>query len=82
MPRIGATLIGLLLAQLLLGFAALAATYVDGTHGTRPLQVLITTAHQTTGALILGLSALSVAWHFRLVCPAGEAAPDAAVPQE
>lgn len=73
LSRIGATLVGLILVQLLLGFAALAATYVDGTKGTHPLQVIVTTLHQTTGALVLGLTVLSMAWHLRLVCPAGEA---------
>lgn len=78
LPRIGASLVGLILTQLLLGFAALAATYIDGNRGTHPLQVLITTLHQTVGALILGLTVLSTTWHLRLTCPVGESESAAA----
>jgi cytochrome c oxidase assembly protein subunit 15 len=77
LPRLGATLITLLGLQLLLGFAALAATTLDNPQsGPHPAQVIITTIHQTTGAVLLATTVLTAVWHFRLVRPVAADSPD------
>lgn len=70
LTRLGVTLIALLGLQLLLGLAALAATPLDSPQsGPHPAQVLITTLHQTSGAVLLATTVLAATWHFRLVRP-------------
>lgn len=72
--RLGQTLLILLLVQLALGGGALIAVLGEsGTTQPGPLQVFITTAHQTTGALLLGLTANLALWQWRLTRPAAGA---------
>ncbi len=67
--------------QLMLGFGALFVTS-DDQPGQRPpaFDVILTTAHQTTGALLLGLAALAAAWHWRCCAAPARDAPEAARP--
>jgi cytochrome c oxidase assembly protein subunit 15 len=75
LPRLGAALLALLGAQLLLGFAALGVTMMET--GLAPaIQALVTTAHQTTGAALLACSVCATLWLRRAVAPvAGKQAP-------
>ncbi len=58
--------------QILLGGAALGAVLMYRHRDTpHSLDVLFTTAHQATGALLLALAAMTAAWARRLVAPAG-----------
>jgi len=77
LPTLGAALLAGLGLQLLLGLGALAVTMLEGEQAiSRPLQVLVTTLHQTTGALLLAGTAALFAWHLRLVQPARSPAAD------
>lgn len=59
--------------QLLLGTGALVAVSATPAPGHIPWwETLLTTAHQLTGALILGLATLIVLWNRRLLRPAAE----------
>lgn len=64
-PSLGGILIYLVGGQLMLGIGALVVT---GIEPQIPIwvQVIVTTAHQTTGALLLALSTTLVIWHVRL----------------
>lgn len=65
--QLGQTVLIVLLIQLALGGAALLAVLGEsGVAQPGPLQVLITTAHQTTGALLLGLTVCLGLWLRRL----------------
>lgn len=69
--RLGTALLALLGLQLILGLLALLASGSDSpTHPPGALGVLLTTAHQTVGALLLALAALLVLGSFRLLAPA------------
>lgn len=68
LPHAGAALALLVVAQLFLGVGALVVTSLDRPDGARvALEVPIATAHQTTGALLLGCAVLVRAWTGRLV---------------
>lgn len=68
LPRVGLALAGLLGLQLALGIGALVVTTMDRAPGARvPFEVPIATAHQTTGALILGAATLLFLWQRRLL---------------
>jgi len=59
--------------QLLLGTGALVAVSATPAPGHIPWwEALLTTAHQLTGALLLGLATLIVLWNRRLLRPAAE----------
>jgi len=61
--RLGRGLLGLVSVQLLLGFGALAALASRESDGAlRTWDVLVRTAHQATGALLLGGAVLCLAW--------------------
>jgi len=71
LKRIGSTILWLLGIQVTLGIAALATTgFSPALEPSSSLEVLLTTAHQATGALLLGASALLVVWAHRLLQPA------------
>ncbi len=64
---LGLALLWTLGAQLLLGFMALAAIMIDTSEdGPHSLQVIVTTLHQTMGAILLGACVGVVAWRHRL----------------
>lgn len=72
--RLGRLLVGGLGVQLILGFAALVARGLDGADGApHPLDVLVTTVHQATGALLLAAGVLAVVWTRRLLSSSPEA---------
>ncbi|MBL8879885.1 MAG: COX15/CtaA family protein [Phycisphaerales bacterium] len=75
-PVIGGALIYLVGAQLMLGVAALIVTGIEEQIPAW-VQVIATTAHQTTGALLLAVTTSLVVWHFRLVETSPFAAPAA-----
>jgi len=64
--RLGTLLLGAVSFQVLLGFAALGVVMMRKSHDPTAGGVLVTTAHQTLGALVFALSALCVLWHRRL----------------
>ena len=67
--RLGLGLLVIVSLQLLLGIVALVAVSLR-TVSTPPIwEVIFTSMHQATGALLLGLSALFLIWHLRLVKP-------------
>jgi len=51
--------------QMLLGIVALVYVLLRKSAAIPPMEVLFTTAHQANGALLVGLSALTVAWFRR-----------------
>lgn len=62
--------------QLLLGIAALVAVMLEeGAQRPGNVQVLITTLHQTVGALLLAASAALLLWEWRLLEPEREYEP-------
>ncbi|MBI5864740.1 MAG: COX15/CtaA family protein [Planctomycetes bacterium] len=70
LQRMGAVLVSVLGLQLLLGFTALGGLMLQNPGGAIPAaRVLITTAHQTTGAILLALTSTTLLWHLRLVRP-------------
>jgi len=74
--RTGRRLLLVLMAQLMLGGAALVAIMSEAqVGGTHAWHVLITTAHQTTGAILMATSAVLAAWLFRLTRVAAEPSP-------
>lgn len=68
--KCGQALVGLVIVQIGLGFAALVST--QGTHATEPVpaSVFLTTLHQLTGATLLGTSVLAAIWSRGLIQPA------------
>ncbi len=70
--RTGLSIAGIVTAQMALGIAALAVAGATIGEPKRPaVDVLVTTAHQATGALILGAAALAAVWtRRRLARPA------------
>lgn len=69
-PRIGKLILHVLGTQFLLGIAALWAVLVENPDGgPQPIQVLITTAHQTMGALLLAMVTATFVWHLHTVRP-------------
>lgn len=72
-PKLGGALILLLGAQLMLGLGALLAVMSEEQLGaTRGWHVVFTTLHQTTGAIVLAVTAALFVWHIRLTRPAME----------
>ena len=67
--RLGAVLVCLLGVQITLGIVALVATGGEAAAGAAPtgMQVGITTAHQTVGALLLACAVMLTAWKQRLL---------------
>jgi cytochrome c oxidase assembly protein subunit 15 len=66
--RLGGTMIGLVSLQILLGIGAFSVVMMRRDPETIPVsEVAFTTAHQVTGALLLGGAALTVAWTRRLL---------------
>lgn len=77
--RLGIALVVLVSIQVVLGIAALVAVLVTSEGPVRIGEVVITTAHQATGAALLGTAVLSAAWMRRLlVTETATAAPVAA----
>lgn len=67
LPRVGAALIAIVMFQLILGFGALLATQdTSPQYVPTAFDVLLTTAHQTTGALLLMTTALAAVLRARL----------------
>ena len=72
LPRIGKALLILVCLQLLLGGGAMIVVLTRSGEGEIPiLEVIITTAHQTTGALLLAFSILLAVWVRRLLASPG-----------
>ena len=72
LSRIGKTLLILVCLQLLLGGGAMIVVLMRSGEGEIPImEVIITTAHQTTGALLLALSILLAVWVRRLQASPG-----------
>jgi cytochrome c oxidase assembly protein subunit 15 len=72
--RLGAGLLVVFPVQLVLGVLALVTTSVAGSAGQPGwADVLVATAHQLTGAVLLGLSVLLACWSHRLLAPAAKA---------
>jgi heme A synthase len=69
--RTGLMLKGLVLLQVILGFGALAAVSGEPPAAAEPAfwQIAIATAHQSVGALLLGVTLIFLLWHVRLVTP-------------
>jgi cytochrome c oxidase assembly protein subunit 15 len=65
--RMGLAVLWILLVQILLGGGALVAVWSESPGETHPLQVLVTTAHQTTGALLLAAATVLVLWQRRAI---------------
>lgn len=64
--RLGMAVMGVVVAQLLLGFGALIVTgAMSGSPQPPLIKVLITTAHQATGAVLLALTVLLSLWTYR-----------------
>jgi len=71
LSRLGTWLLSVLGVQVLLGIGALIAVTARAAGSPdRPWQVAVTTAHQTTGALLLATTVLLLVWLVRLVRPA------------
>ncbi|MHC4860760.1 MAG: COX15/CtaA family protein, partial [Planctomycetota bacterium] len=71
--RTGLALLVIVVTQFSLGFAALVAAGATAEQTERPaVDVLLTTAHQAGGALILAAAALLAAWSVRLLAPTPE----------
>ena len=66
---LGTAVLVVVVLQLLLGIIALFAVSMRETDLPPISEVLFTSLHQATGALLLGLCVLLMAWHFRLVKP-------------
>lgn len=66
LAKLGKAILGLLGLQFLLGFGALAAVMVWREPPLPTLGVVVSTAHQTVGALVLAHVALLAAWERRL----------------
>ena len=68
--RVGRALLALGTVQVLLGVGALAAVMSrEGELATRTWDVAVRTAHQATGALLLGAAVLAAVWSHRLLRP-------------
>jgi len=67
--RLGSALLIIVSLQLLLGIVALVAVSLREVSTPPIWEVIFTSMHQATGALLLGLSALFLFWHLRLVKP-------------
>jgi cytochrome c oxidase assembly protein subunit 15 len=77
--RTGVLLLVLLGVQIVLGLAALVAAGMTQDLATRPVwDVVLTTAHQAVGALVLGCAVALTLLCFRLLKPEPEVAPLAA----
>ncbi|HKQ60872.1 MAG TPA: COX15/CtaA family protein [Candidatus Polarisedimenticolaceae bacterium] len=75
--RLGLALLHAMSAQVLLGFASyVAAGAVRGGSLPPAVEVVVTTAHQWLGAVLLGLAVTLACWNFRLLAVAD--APSAA----
>ena len=69
---LGISVLIVVVIQLLLGIIALFAVSMRETEFPPISEVVFTSLHQATGALLLGLCVLLLAWHFRLVKPVDE----------
>jgi cytochrome c oxidase assembly protein subunit 15 len=68
LQRLGLTLLGGMLTQILLGFAAYAAKGAAARGVLSPtFDVTLTTAHQWFGAILLSVAVLLACWNFRLL---------------
>ncbi len=76
--RLGLALLAGVGVQVVLGILALLVSGNDSwTNRPRTLDVIITTTHQTTGALLLALSVALTLWNYRLLHAPAEEAPAA-----
>jgi cytochrome c oxidase assembly protein subunit 15 len=70
-PKLALSMLGVLVLQVMLGFGALATLALENPGGQpAAAQVIVTTLHQTTGALLLALTTALLVWHKRLLAPA------------
>jgi cytochrome c oxidase assembly protein subunit 15 len=69
LPRLGGSLLVLLGVQLAAGFAALLVTTLDSAGRPAPLQVAVTTLHQTVGAALLAVATALSVWHYPSPAP-------------
>jgi cytochrome c oxidase assembly protein subunit 15 len=77
--RLGLGMLGLVGVQLVLGVLAVAAVWTRKGEAIPLFEVVVTTAHQATGAALLGGSILLAAWSRRLIGSEAPAAPLIAV---
>ena len=77
MRRLGLVLIAAIVVQLLLGTGALIAVFVRPGTEIPVWELVITSAHQATGAVLLGMSTMLALWARRLVAeePSGQPVP-------
>ncbi len=73
--RLGGSLLVMLVVQFAAGFAALLVTTLDSPGRPAPLQVAVTTLHQTVGAALLAAATALTVWHY----PAPAGAPQTRV---
>ncbi len=79
LPRAGKAMLHLLLVQIALGVAALIVAMKRGTSPDPFMwEIVITTAHQAVGAMMLATAGLLVVWSWRLLRPSSCAKPQAA----
>jgi heme A synthase len=70
LQRLGTTLLALIGIQLGLGVVALILTWTSQQYReAKPIDVAITTAHQTVGAALLGWAVMLLVWNYRLLRP-------------
>lgn len=73
-PTLGRLLHIIVGVQILLGVGALVAVLTRASEAIPAWEIIVTSAHQATGAILLGLALLLAAWSQRLLCaPAGAA---------
>ncbi len=76
LQRLGLAIAGAVALQIVLGLAAFVGTRAAAAGDLAPgLEVLLTTAHQGFGAILLGLAVTLVCWSFRLLAPARASHP-------
>ncbi len=76
--RVGQALLVLIAVQLALGIGALIVTGDDATHQrARPIDVVVTTAHQIAGAALLAGAVFATMWSHRRAVGTGAASPTA-----
>lgn len=66
LPKLGGLVLGVLMLQLMLGLFSMVLVLVEREVQPSAFQVLVTTAHQTTGALLLASTASLALWRLRV----------------
>lgn len=77
-PALGRALHIVVGLQIVLGIAALVAVSVRATPAIPTWELIVTSAHQATGAVLLGMALLLCGWSYRLLRPTAATAPPGA----